>query len=135
MSNARHQYARIFVLTVSLVGALGTAAAHHSYAMFDMKELITITGTVKEFQWTNPHSWLWLDVPNDKGGTDQWGIEGMSPNFLGRRGWSKNTLKAGDKVSVLIHPIKGGEHGGSFMKVTLPNGQVMQMMGEAPKPP
>ena len=56
----------------------------------------------------------------------------MSPNFLERRGWSKNTLKVGDKVSVVVHPVKDGQHGGSFIKVTLPDGTVMNMMGSQP---
>ena len=110
----------------------GVATAHHSYAMFDMRSNVTLTGTVRDFQWTNPHSWLWIEVPNSAGGSDQWGIEGMSPNFLARRGWSKRTLKPGDKVSVLIHPVKEGQHGGSFLSVTLPDGTVMRQSGEPP---
>ena len=91
----------------------------------------TIAGTVTDFQWTNPHSWIWLEVPTAAGGGEQWGVEGMSPNFLERRGWSKNTLHRGDKVSVTIHPVKNGGHGGSFVRVTLPDGKVMDMMGGA----
>jgi hypothetical protein len=105
------------------------ALAHHSFAMFDMSQEKTISGTVSDFQWTNPHSWIWLDVPTAGGGSEKWGVEGMSPNFLERRGWSKNTLKVGDKVSVVIHPVKNGDKGGSFVRVTLPDGKVMDMMG------
>jgi hypothetical protein len=68
-------------------------------------------------------------VPNEKGELEQWGIEGMSPNFLGRRGWSKNTMKPGDKVSVEIHPLRNGEHGGTFLNVTLPDGKKLMMFG------
>jgi hypothetical protein len=115
------------------LAALPTAVlAHHSYAMFDMAQTVTLQGTIRDFQWTNPHSWIWIDVPDAKGVAQQWGIEGMSPNYLARRGWSKHTLKPGDKVSVLIHPLKGAEHGGSFMSVTLADGSVMRQTGEAP---
>ena len=101
---SRKTSARATAITCALVAAGGalwvgvseTAFAHHSFSMFDMKTMKTITGTVKQFEWTNPHTWLWIYVPNDKGEQEQWGIEGMSPNYLGRRGWSKNTLKPGD---------------------------------------
>ena len=113
------------------LGFSPAAPAHHSYAMFDMQATKTITGTVKDFEWTNPHTWLWVYVTNANGATEQWGIEGMSPNFLGRRGWTRTTLKPGDKVTVDIHPLRNGERGGSFLSVTLPDGKVMKMSGEA----
>ncbi|MEJ0006502.1 MAG: DUF6152 family protein [Steroidobacteraceae bacterium] len=119
-------------LTLSLVMLPPVALAHHSYAMFDMSKTVTLQGTVREFQWTNPHSWIWIDVADAKGTAEQWGIEGMSPNYLARRGWSKHTLNPGDKVSVIIHPLKGVEHGGSFMSVTLADGTVMRQSGEPP---
>ena len=110
----------------------GSAAAHHSTAMFDMQKSVTLNGTIKEFQWTNPHTWIVFEVPNAAGGTDEYGIEGMSPNYLARRGWSKHTLNPGDKVSVLIHPLKGADHGGSFLSVTLADGTVMRQSGGPP---
>lgn len=117
------------------LAALPTAVlAHHSYAMFDMSQTVTLQGTIRDFQWTNPHSWIWIDVPDAKGAAAQWGIEGMSPNYLARRGWSKHTLKPGDKVSMLIHPLKGAQHGGSFMSVTLADGSVMRQSGGPPPP-
>src|SRR5437016_14161577 len=100
------------------------ALAHHSFTMFDLTKEVTITGSVKEFQWTNPHTFTWIDVPNAGGGTDVWGIEGMSPNFLGRRGWTKNTLKVGDKITAVIYPLKDGMKGGTFLRCTLPDGKV-----------
>jgi hypothetical protein len=108
------------------------AMAHHSFDMFDMSKSITLTGTIKEFQWTNPHTWTWIDVPNDKGGVDTWGIEGMSPNFLGRRGWTKHTLNPGDKVTVTIYPLKEGQRGGTFLHATLPDGREMVMFDVRP---
>src|SRR5579862_1069653 len=112
-----------------------TARAHHSYAMFDLSKTVTLQGTIRDFQWTNPHSWIWIDVADDKGMVEQWGIEGMSPNYLARRGWSKRTLKPGDKVSVSIHPLKGADHGGSFLSVTLADGTVMRQSGGPPPVP
>lgn len=106
--------------------------AHHSFDMFDMTKRITITGTIKDFQWTNPHTWTWIDVSNDKGGVDTWGIEGMSPNFLGRRGWTKHTLSPGDKVSITIYPLKGGKLGGTFLHCILPDGKEMVMFDVPP---
>ncbi len=117
------------------LAALPTAVpAHHSYAMFDMSQTVTLQGTIRDFQWTNPHSWIWIDVPNAQGTAEQWGIEGMSPNFLARRGWSKHTLNPGDKVSILIHPLKGAQHGGSFLSLTLADGSVMRQSGAPPTP-
>jgi hypothetical protein len=102
-------------------------SAHHSYSAFEMQKTITITGTVKKMDWTNPHTWLWVDVPNEKGTVDTWAIEGMSPNFLARRGWTKNTLKYGDKITIEVHPLKDGSHGGSFQSATRPNGESLTM--------
>jgi hypothetical protein len=128
---------RIRNLTLAALSAMTLliapiALAHHSFAMFDNSRTVTITGVIKEFQWTNPHTWTWIDVPNDKGGTDQWGIEGMSPNYLGRRGWTKNTLKPGDKVTITIFPLKDGLKGGTFLRCTLPDGKEMVMFNIQP---
>ena len=120
---------RLSLATAACLAFAAPALAHHSFAMFDMSQEKSISGTVSDFQWTNPHSWIWLDVPTASGGSEQWGIEGMSPNFLERRGWSKRTLKIGDKVTVVVHPVKNGGKGGSFVRVTLPDGKVMDMMG------
>ena len=104
--------------------SLGAPAwAHHSTALFDMNTEVTLTGTVKQFQWMNPHTWIVLEVPNANGGVDEYGIEGMSPSNLARNGWSKHSLNAGDKVVLTIHPLKDGRKGGFDVSVQLPNGQ------------
>lgn len=77
-----------------------SAAAHHSGAMFDRTKQVSLTGTVKEWQWTNPHTWLILVAPNDKGELVTWNLEGQSPQVQRGRGWARTSLKAGDKVSV-----------------------------------
>ena len=112
-----------------LAGVVMPALAHHSFAMFDMSKSVTLEGTIKQFDWTNPHTFVWVNVVNGKGETQTWGIEGQSPNFLGRRGWSKNTVRPGDKVSVVISPLKDGRTGGMFRSMTLPTGKMITQMG------
>jgi hypothetical protein len=109
------------ILAATMVTA--SAAAHHSFAPFNLETEKTITGTVKLFEWTNPHTWLWVDVLNEKGVTETWGIEGMSPNYLGRRGWTKDTFKAGDKVTVVVRPMRDGSPGGMFVRATAADGK------------
>src|SRR5215475_13922341 len=110
------------------------SAAHHSFAAFDITTQKSVTGTVNKVDWTNPHIWLWIDVPNDKGGTDTYGFEGMSPNFLARRGWTRTTLKAGDKIVVAYRPMKDGSNGGMFMTGQMTDGKVLSMMGGSDAP-
>jgi hypothetical protein len=102
----------------------GPAMAHHSFAMFDSQKEVTLEGTVREFQWTNPHSWVQLTVM-ENGQSTEYSIEGGSPNGLARKGWSRNSLKAGDHVKVTIHPLKDGTKGGSFMHALLPDGSTL----------
>ena len=111
--------------------AAGSASAHHSTAMFDMQKSVVLEGTIKEFQWTNPHTWIVFDVPNASGGVDEYGIEGMSPNYLARSGWDKHTLSSGEKVELTIHPLKDGRKGGFNVSVKLPDGKVMYNLPHA----
>ena len=101
------------------------ALAHHSFAMFDADKKMTLEGTIKEFQWTNPHSWILIMVPNAQGTPEQWAIELGAPGGLARQGWLPKTLTPGMKVSAVIHPLKDGTHGGQYMAVTLPDGKTM----------
>jgi hypothetical protein len=89
---------------------------------------------VKKFDWTNPHTWLWVDVADDKGGKETWAVEGMSPNYLGRRGWSKSTLRFGDKVTLVIRPLRDGSKGGMFVRATTADGRVLVQTGEPTEP-
>lgn len=100
----------------------GPASAHHSFAMFDNEKVMELKGTVKEFQWTNPHTWIQLNVRNEAGAIQEWSIEGASVISLSRQGWKRNTLKVGDEITVKIHPLKNGEPGGSFMSATFADG-------------
>jgi hypothetical protein len=115
---------------VGCIGALlllagGSASAHHSFAMFDRAKETTLIGVVHEFQWTNPHSWIELDVPNQSGATVKWSIELNSPNNLARQGWRSDSVKPGDKISVVVWPLRSGEKGGLFISLTLPDGKVL----------
>ena len=105
--------------------AAGSATAHHSFAMFDRGKQVTLVGTVVEFQWTNPHAWIEIDVPTEQGGVDKWSVELNSPNNLARQGWKSSTFKPGDRVTVVVYPMKNGQKGGLFVSTTLPNGQVL----------
>ena len=102
-----------------------SAFAHHSFAMFDQSKQVTLKGTVREFQWTNPHAWIHLDVPNASGGVDSWQVELNSPNNLKRQGWKSTSLTAGEKVTLMLNPLKDGTKGGLFISVTLPDGTVL----------
>ena len=100
------------------------ASAHHSFAMFDAQKEVTMSGTVKEFEWTNPHSWLRVTVNDAKTGKPVlWALELSSPARLTTMGMHADTVKAGDVVSVTFHPMKDGTRGGQFMAAKLPNGK------------
>jgi hypothetical protein len=98
-------------------------AAHHSPVMFDRSVSKTLVGTVVQFTWTNPHSSIQLDVPNESGGVDRWGVELGSPQSMARNGWRSNLLKPGDKVTVVVNPLKSGEFGGIFVSLVLADGR------------
>jgi hypothetical protein len=122
-------------LTVAATAAViagSAASAHHSTAMFDMQKSVTLSGTIQEFQWTNPHTWIVFEVPNASGGTDEYGIEGMSPNYLARTGWDKHTLSGGDKVDLVIHPLRDGRKGGFDVSVKKPDGTLMYNLPHGP---
>jgi hypothetical protein len=101
---------------MALVAAIAATpvAAHHSFGMFDVAKEVTLTGTVREFQWTNPHSWLQLQV-EEGGKVVEYSIELGSPNSMSRRGWRKTTFLPGDKVTVVMNPMRDGAPGGALV--------------------
>jgi hypothetical protein len=102
------------------------AAAHHSFAMFDALKIVQLEGTVKEFQWTNPHAWILLNVPKEGAPAPaEWAIEMNGPTGLARQGWVPKTLTPGMKIKVHVHPLRDGKSGGQFLAVTFPDGKVM----------
>ncbi len=107
---------------MALLAVAGPVLAHHSFAMFDQTKKVTLQGEVKEFQWTNPHSWVQLQVKNEKGETEEWALEALSPNVLSRMGWKRNSLKPGDMITAVINPTRDGSHGGNLISVTKADG-------------
>jgi hypothetical protein len=109
------------VLSVLVAMAI-PAAAHHSFAVFDHTRTLTITGTVTKFQWTNPHAFLEVDVPQTDGTMKHFSIELTSINMMQRVGWRSNMIKAGDKISAIVAPLLSGEPVGLGLEVTLADG-------------
>jgi hypothetical protein len=107
------------------------ALAHHSFSMFDAQKTLTMNGTVKELEWTNPHSWLYVIV-EDEGKPVEYSFEMQSIGQSVRNGWKSDSVHPGDKVSVEMHPLRTGAHGGQLMTVVLPTGQKLGVTGRAP---
>jgi hypothetical protein len=116
---------RAIGVMVFVVGLASSAFAHHSFAMFDMAKPVTITGIITSFEWTNPHAYIEVDVPDGKGGQQHWSIELGSTSILMRAGWKFNTLKKGDKVTALVSPLRTGEPGSLLNRITLADGRVL----------
>lgn len=121
----------VFTLATFVAAALPTStSAHHSFAMFDQSREVKLVGVVREFQYTNPHIWIQVVVP--KSGSKpatEWSIEGASVNTVKRMGWNRSIIKPGDKVTVIINPMKNGDNGGSLKSITLPDGKVLGRSG------
>jgi hypothetical protein len=111
-------------MALPIAAISGSALAHHSFAMFDQRKVMTLEGTVTEFQWTNPHAFIELDVA-DGNANRHWSIELNSPNNLTRQGWNRASVKRGDKVSLRISPLRDGRPGGLFLDVKLASGKVL----------
>jgi hypothetical protein len=99
--------------------------AHHSTAMFDNTQRITVAATVKKLEWTSPHAWLQILVVNDQGEAEEWGLEMGTPAAMMREGWKPRSVKPGDKVTVVLNPLKNGEHGGNLVSVTKADGALV----------
>jgi hypothetical protein len=118
---------------VIALGAASVAHAHHSFAGFDRTRQVTLSGVVKEFQWNNPHAWIQIVVTDDKGRQTEWGAECGSSNMMARTGWTRRTLKAGDKVVAVVNPLRDGRPNGSLVTITLADGRTLGP-GDAPAP-
>jgi hypothetical protein len=110
---------------IALLLALTPLMAHHSMAGFDRNKTIKLSGTVKQFKWANPHAWIEIEVPDEKGAMTVWNVEMTAPGQLVRAGWKSTTLKPGDKVTVSGHPLITGDPGAIFVSVTLASGQTL----------
>ena len=114
---------------IAVIGAacvpLFTAQAHHSDAMFDRDQVRELTGVVKEFQFTNPHTWVQLNVTGDDGKTVEWSLEWGSPNQLGRQGIRPSTFPAGAEVTIRTNPMRDGTPGGAFIGARFADGKTV----------
>ena len=115
----------------ALALAAGPALAHHSGAMFDRSKEAVLNGVIKEFGWNNPHSWIRIMVPDAAGVEKEWTVEMGPPSFLARSGWTRSTIKPGDKVELKVYPLKSGAAGGTFKQLTLADGKVLGERGTA----
>ncbi|HYR85191.1 MAG TPA: DUF6152 family protein [Terriglobia bacterium] len=114
----------IFAAAVILLCA-APAISHHSNSAYQVDKVMTLTGVVKEWKWSNPHTWLYLIIDDDKGGKVDWAVEGRAPGVLGRVGWDRSVLKPGDKVTVHMSPAKDGSHVGIIARVTKEDGTIL----------
>jgi hypothetical protein len=110
---------------VVVLAPVVSVGAHHSPAAFDRTKEVKLVGTVKEFRWQNPHTWIEVIVLDEKGKEVVWGVELTSPTYLIRAGWKSNIIKPGDKVTVVVNPVRSGEPSGIFRSLTLADGRVL----------
>ncbi len=119
---------RMTALALAAAGAVlamaGPAQSHHSFAMFDQRQIMTLEGRVVEFQWTNPHAFIELEVRQGRA-TRHYSIELNSPNNLSRQGWNRNSLHPGDQVTLRMAPLRNGEPGGLFLDLRKADGTLL----------
>jgi hypothetical protein len=117
---------RIVALTAAAVLlCAASVVAHHSNSAYKVEQVVTITGVVKEWKWSNPHTWLYLTVDDPKEGKVEWAVEGRAPGVLGRAGWDRLVLKPGEKVTVHMSPAKDGSKVGIIARVTKEDGTIL----------
>jgi hypothetical protein len=128
----KHHWPRLMAL--GMWGCAGIALAHHTYSMFDASRELSVSGVVAKFEWKNPHTYLWVYVPSvaNGGRYEAWAFENGAPFVLAKRGWSKDSVRPDDKVTVTYAPLRDGKPGGHCLKVTLPDGRSLECQGLAP---
>ena len=114
-----------FIIAAALCLGAQSALAHHSAAMFDHEKVKELSGTIKEFQWKNPHVWIQVYVQNAAGAKEEWSVEGGGPNSLSRQGWRPTTFKPGDVVTIKVNPMKDGSAAGTFIGAKLADGKTV----------
>lgn len=113
------------VTAALLLGVGGSAAAHHSFAIFDHSQTYTLKGTVRSFQWTNPHGYIDLEVADGPPGIDRYTVELTSINMLRRAGWKSSDVHAGDEVTAIVAPLLNGQHGGLLLELKMSDGRTL----------
>ena len=132
----------VFVLAIGVCITSGPLLAHHGGAAYDTEKRITLKGTVTQWFWANPHCVLMLDVTDDAGQVVHWGIESENPSALIKLGWSRQSMKPGDQISVTVMPVKNGKPIGRIQDIVLADGQKLPgprlvgggILGPTPKP-
>lgn len=114
--------AAVAPLIILLVAAPATGLAHHSFAMFNRDQTMSVSGSVKDYEWANPHVWIHVMVTDEKGVPREWGFEMQSIAQDSRAGWRPDSVKPGDKITVEFHPLKDGTRGGQLASAVLANG-------------
>jgi hypothetical protein len=114
-----------FLVLAGLLLCASPAQSHHSNVAYEVNKVITVTGVVKEFRWSNPHTWLYLTVDDGKGGKVEWAAEGRAPGVLLRAGWARTSLKGGETVTVDMSPAKNGTHTAIIARVTKADGTIL----------
>jgi len=115
----------VFLGAAGLLLVSGPVLAHHGRSNYDVTSSATVKGTVTDFEWVNPHALIHLDVTGENGNVEKWIAETNSPNTLSRQGWSKNTVKIGDQITLFGHRVKGGGNYINFSKITFADGRVL----------
>jgi hypothetical protein len=123
-SNWKMKISSLFVV-IAAICCSSIALAHHSFALFDRDKLTTLNGTVREWKWANPHTWLTVVVRRANGAEEEWALVGSSPNMMSRWGWNAADINAGDKVVVDIHPARDGRPIGQLQTIFLADGKVL----------
>ena len=126
MTSGRRIRSVMGVVGLLAVATAAPALAHHSFAVFDHTRTVIIKGAVRTFQWTNPHGFIDVDVPDGKGNVKPFTIELTSINMLSRVGWRSNMIKAGDNVKAVVAPLLSGQPGGLLLDITLPDGRKLE---------
>jgi hypothetical protein len=121
----------LFTMTVGLLSVSTPLLAHHGTAVFDAKKILTMKGTVTEWDWFNPHCLLQFDVKNETGQVVHWTAETQNPANMVYKGWRKTSFKAGDEITVTLIPTKNGQPFGQIKQVVLANGTTLEAAGTA----
>lgn len=125
----REEYMRMqvrWLMVAGMLSCIGPAVAHHSTSMFDYSKEKKLNGVVRNFQWTNPHSFIQVLVPDEQGVQQEWSVECGTPTQMAMTGWNKNSLKPGDKVTISIAPMRDGTNGGTLRTATFQDGKVLR---------
>src|SRR5437868_3634578 len=119
---------KIAIATAAVAAFAGPALAHHSFSMFDKDKTVKITGTLKEFEWTNPHAWLHVTT-EENGKKVEWSFEMGSVGQVAAQGWKADIVKPGDKITIEAYPMKDGSRGGQYQSAKLSDGRSFKNTG------